>query len=189
MSSIAGGRTTAYGFFLWLALAGFGTYLVMPLHKHLKLGIDLVGGFYITLQVQTDEAVKLELQQRLQGSIRRLKDQGIDVKSHKLEAHGFSLIFETMADAQTAAKFLKSHSSETAVHTENVTIRMHLPEHVVQQIKDWSVQSNVEVLRKRLDKTGVAEVAISRQGEKNIIIEQHLLPCFAAYPNHRLCCL
>lgn len=171
MSSIAGGRTTAYGFFLWLALAGVGTYFVMPLHKHLKLGIDLVGGFYITLQVQTDEAVKLELQQRLQGSIRRLKDQGIDVKGHKLEAHGFSLTFETMADAQTAAKFLKSHSSEMAVHTENVTIRMHLPEHVIQQIKDWSVQSNIDVLRKRLDKTGVAEVAISRQGERNIIIE------------------
>jgi preprotein translocase subunit SecD len=170
MASVAG-RTTAYGFFFWLALAGVGSYFVMPLQKHLKLGIDLVGGFYITLQVKTDEAVKSELQQRLQGFVRRLDDQGIEVRGNSLQGHGFTLSFETLQDTQNAAKYLKSHNSEMSVHSEGTNIRMYLPEHLVQHIKDWSVKSNIEVLRKRLDKTGVAEVSISQQGEKNIIIE------------------
>lgn len=170
MSSVAG-RTAAYGFFFWMALAGMGSYFVMPLQKHLKLGIDLVGGFYITLQVQTEEAVKSELQQRLQGAEKRLKEQGIDVLSHKLEHHKFTLTFETLNETQQAAKFLKSHNEEMTVHSEGVNVSMHLPEFVVEQIKKWSVQSVIEVLRKRLDKTGVAEISISQQGERNIIIE------------------
>lgn len=170
MSSIAG-RTTAYGFIFWLALAGVGSYLVWPLQKHLKLGIDLVGGFYITLQVQTDEAVKLELQQRLQGSLKRLSDNGIDVASHKIDKHTIILNFETHNDVQQAVKYLKSHGSEMKIQSEGTQVKMHLPDHVVQEIKDWSVQSNIEVLRKRVDKTGVAEVSISRQGERNIIVE------------------
>ena len=170
MSSVAG-RTAAYGFFFWVALAGVGSYFVMPLQKHLKLGIDLVGGFYITLQVQTDEAVKAELQQRLQGAQKRLRDQGIDVSGHKLGHHDFTLNFETLDETQKAAKFLKSHNAEMNVHSENTHIRMHLPDHIVQQIKTWSVQSVIEVLRKRLDKTGVAEISISQQGERNIIVE------------------
>ncbi|MFT6765720.1 MAG: preprotein translocase subunit SecD [Alteromonas naphthalenivorans] len=170
MASLAG-RTTAYGFIFWLALAGVGSYFVLPLHKHLKLGIDLVGGFYITLQVQTEEAVKLELQQRLQGATKRLSDNGIDVASHKIEKQDIVLTFETLKDVQQAAKYLKSHSSEMTIQTEGTHVKMHLPDHIVQDIKKWSVESNIEVLRKRLDKTGVSEVSISRQGERNIIIE------------------
>lgn len=170
MSSIAG-RTTAYGLIFWLALAGVGSYFVMPLQKHLKLGIDLVGGFYITLQVQTDEAVKLELHQRLQGAIRRLNEHSLDVVNHKVEKQSISLTFETHQDTQKAVKYLKSHNAEMTVQSEGNHVKMLMPDHLAQDIKNWSVQSNIEVLRKRLDKTGVAEVSISRQGEKNIIIE------------------
>ena len=56
MASVAS-RTSTYGFIFWVALAAVGTYFVWPLKQHLKLGTDLIGGFYITLQVQTDEAV------------------------------------------------------------------------------------------------------------------------------------
>src|SRR3989344_9562664 len=111
MSSLAS-RTISYGFFFWMGLAVVGSYFVWPLQKHLKLGIDLVGGFYITLQVQTEEAVKAELSQRLQGTIRRLNDQGIDTTGHKIENLDFIINFATLNDAQKAAKFLKSHTSD-----------------------------------------------------------------------------
>lgn len=171
MASLTG-RTSAYGFFFWVALAAVGSYFVWPLNKHLKLGTDLVGGFYITLQVQTDEAVKVELIERMRSSVRRLKDQGVDPVSQKIEGHSFFLTFATQDDAQKATRFLKSHSEDTSVHNDLGTeVKVHLSEYAIQHIKDWAVQSNIEVLRKRLDKTGVSEVAISRQGEHGIVIE------------------
>ena len=171
MASIAG-RTSTYSFLFWIAFALVGSYFILPLKKHLKLGTDLIGGFYITLQVQTDEAVKMELIERMRGSIARLKDQGVSVVSSKVEGHAFLLTFSTTDDTQKAMKFLKSHSDDLTIHNDQGTqVTVHLPEYVIQQVKNWAVQSNIDVLRRRLDKTGVAEVAISRQGERDIIIE------------------
>ncbi len=171
MASLAR-RSSAYGFFFWMALAAVGTYFVWPLKDHLKLGTDLVGGFYITLQVQTDEAVKVELVERMRDASRRLKDQGIHPVSQKVEGHSFVFAFATAEDAQKATRFLKSRAEEGGVHNDIGTeVKVHLPEHAVQRIKDDAVLSIIEVLRKRLDKTGVAEVAISRQGERGIVIE------------------
>ncbi len=171
MATVAG-RTSTYGFIFWVGLAIVGSYFVWPLKQHLKLGTDLIGGFYITLQVQTDEAVKAEMIERMRGAVVRLKEQGVAPVSQKVEGHSFSLTFPTTDEAQKAARFLKSHGDGFAVHNDEGTVVVAtLPEHVVKQIKDWAVQSNIDVLRRRLDKTGVAEVAISRQGDKGIVIE------------------
>ncbi len=171
MATVAG-RTSTYGFIFWVGLAIVGSYFVWPLKQHLKLGTDLIGGFYITLQVQTDEAVKAEMVERMRSTVTRLKDQGAVPVSQKVDGHSFSLTFSTVDDAQKAVRFIKSHGDGFGVHNDQGTVVVvTLPEHVVKQIKDWAVQSNIDVLRRRLDKTGVAEVAISRQGERGIVIE------------------
>ncbi len=171
MASIAG-RASTYGFLFWIGFALVGSYFIWPLKKHVKLGTDLIGGFYITLQVQTDEAVKVELIERMRGSIARLKDQGVVSVASKIEGHSFILTFATAEETQKAIKFLKSHSNDLSVHNDQGTqVVVTLPEYALQQVKNWAVQSNIDVLRKRLDKTGVAEVAISRQGERDIVIE------------------
>ena len=165
-------RTSSYGFFFWVALAVVGSYFMWPLKDHLKLGTDLIGGFYLTLQVETDEAVRMELVERMRGSVNRLKEQGIDVVTSKVAEHSFSLTFANQEDVHKAVRFLKSHNEELTVHNDQgVEVIVRLPEHLIKQIKDWAIKSNIDVLRKRLDKTGVAEVSISRQGERDIIIE------------------
>ncbi len=165
-------RTSSYGFFFWVALAVVGSYFVWPLKDHLKLGTDLIGGFYLTLQVETDEAVRTELVERMRGAVHRVKEQGLDVVAQKVEGHSFELTFNSTEDAQKAVRFLKSHNEELSVHNDQgAVVTVHIPEYLVKQIGDYAVQSNIDVLRKRLDKTGVAEVSISRQGEHDIIVE------------------
>ena len=51
------------------------------------------------------------------------------------------------------ASISKHTPSEMTLNSEGLGINLYLPEHMVQRIKDWSVQSNIDVLRKRLDKT------------------------------------
>lgn len=164
-------RFGSYSLFAWLAFAAIGSYFVFPLHRHLKLGIDLVGGFYLTLQVQTDEAVKTELLERMYGSINRLKEQHVEVESFKVADREYKLTFKTLDEVQKAAGFIKSHAADMTVHTEGMVLTARLTETHVAKIKEWAVESNIEVLRKRLDATGVAEIAIAREGEHNIVIE------------------
>ena len=45
---------------LWLVVTLFGAYFLYNLKDHLKFGIDLVGGTYITLDVQVEKALENE---------------------------------------------------------------------------------------------------------------------------------
>ena len=65
------------GFSFWVVLAFVGMYLVYPLDKNLKRGIDLVGGTYITLEVQTEKAVEDALVGLMQAVPQKLKDANV----------------------------------------------------------------------------------------------------------------
>ncbi len=164
-------RFGSYSLFGWLALALIGSYFVFPLNRHLRLGIDLVGGYYLTLQVQTDEAVKAELLERMYSAINRLKEQQVEAVSFKVIGQEYQLTFKTLDEVQKAAGFLKSHAADMTIHTDGMVLTARLTEMHVAKIKEWAVESNIDVLRKRLDATGTAEIAIVRQGEQNIVVE------------------
>ena len=51
------------GFSFWMLVAALGIYLLFPLKDSLRLGIDLAGGTYITLEVQTEKALEVLKQQ------------------------------------------------------------------------------------------------------------------------------
>ena len=57
----------------WIVLCGVGLYLLYPLRQSLRFGIDLVGGTYLTLEVEVDKAVDAELVSKLQIIESKLK--------------------------------------------------------------------------------------------------------------------
>jgi len=61
----------SFGF--WVLLAAACLFFLYPIREKLRFGIDLVGGTYITLEVQTDKAVEAELAEKMQGLTAKLK--------------------------------------------------------------------------------------------------------------------
>jgi len=159
-------------FSFWIALALLCVYLLYPLRKTLRYGIDLVGGTYITLEVQTDKAVESELLSKLQNVVNKLKETNKELPTDKLvEKETIVLTFASPAAAQNAALSIQSQDSDLKVVTDNQVVKLHLPERIVHRIKEDAVARNVEVLRTRLNKLSVEEITIAAQGEKNIIVE------------------
>ena len=156
----------------WLAIALIGLYFLYPLRKALRFGIDLVGGTYLTLEVQTDKAVEAELVSRLQGIEPKLKQARKSLPtSKKIENQAIILTFDTIQAAQEASRVLKGDDRDLIQTAEGNTITLRFSDQKAQHIKDEAVQRNIEVLRTRLNRLSVAEIPIARQGEKNIIIE------------------
>ena len=62
------------GFVFWIIVAAAALYFSFPLRDHLKFGIDLVGGTYITLDVQVEKAVEYELLDKLHSIPTLLKE-------------------------------------------------------------------------------------------------------------------
>ena len=157
---------------IWLLLCVVGLYSLYPLRKTLRFGIDLVGGTYLTLEVQTDKAVEAELASKLQSIDTRFKrERSISLLSKTIIDGKIVLTFQNQQQAQDAARILKADQRELAQSVDKNTITLNFPEQVEKRIKNDAVLRNIAVLHTRLDKFSVAEIPIVQQGERNIIVE------------------
>src|SRR5579872_4056061 len=157
---------------VWLLLCAIGIYFLYPLRKSLRFGIDLVGGTYLTLEVKTDAAVKAELLNKLHSVDARLqRERSVNVVSKTIQNQTITLTFENNQQAQDAARILKGDLREMEQSVNKNAISLNFSDAYTQRIKDSAVDSDIEVLRIRLNRFSVAEIPIARQGEKQIIIE------------------
>lgn len=168
-------RMVFSGLSFWVVLAAIGLYCLFPLDKKLKRGIDLAGGTYITLSVETDKAIEALLLDKLDAALDILKSAGIakpmrqDVGIDKI-----TLLFHSPEEAQQATDILSGSKINLELNqftVDNQTITLSFSTHDEQRIKRDAVLKNIEVLRSRLDTLGVGEILIAAQGERNIVIE------------------
>jgi preprotein translocase subunit SecD len=159
-------------FTFWFFFALVCIYSIMPLRKTLRFGMDLVGGTFITLEVQVDKAVEAELVSEMQGFESRLKQMHKKLPVSKQIANNLiSLTFASVQDAQDALRLAQESFSELKASAEGTVVSLKFTDIRINSIKNDAVLSNIQVLKTRLDKFSVAEIPIARQGDNNIIIE------------------
>jgi preprotein translocase subunit SecD len=155
----------------WIALAGFGLWYILPLNQKIRYGIDLVGGTYLTLEVQTDKAVETELVERLEGIEEKIKAGNAPKPNCKsVRTNEILLTFNSAADAQAAAAVLKDTLKDLSINSDANTLSFKFSDREVKRIKDNAVTRNIEVLRTRL-RSDITEIPVTAQGEKNIVVE------------------
>lgn len=157
---------------IWLLVCAVGLYFLYPLRQTLRFGIDLVGGTYLTLEVKTDKAVEADLISKMQSIDSKFKrNRAISLISKKIENNSLVLTFENAQQTQEAARILKSDERDLYQDVDRNVITLTFPAQVEQRIKDDAVMRNIEVLRTRLDRFSVAEIAITKQGDNHIVVE------------------
>jgi preprotein translocase subunit SecD len=159
-------------FTFWCLFALVCLYSIIPLRKTLRFGMDLVGGTFITLEVQVDKAVEAELVSEMHGLESRLKQAHKKLPISKaVEGQVITFTFSSLQDAQEAMRVAQDALPELKVEVDGVLLRLKFTDARVSAIKNNAVLSNIAVLKTRLNKFSVAEIPIARQGDTNIIIE------------------
>lgn len=151
----------------WIAVCVIGLYFLLPLRKSLRFGIDLVGGTYLTLEVQTDKAINAELvevMQSVDGKLRR--SQKTLPTSKFVDKEKIMLVFGSMQDVQMASAELKNSLPKMEQTVVGSTLQLSFPAATIARIKEDAVQRNIEVLRTRM-----RDIPIAQQGSKNIVVE------------------
>src|SRR3990167_2595911 len=146
------------GFIFWLAIAAISVWYLIPIRKHIKLGIDLVGGTYITLDVEVEEAVKHELREKQKSLVELLKDKDKKVPiSQKIEEKSFLLNFENNIDASEAQLVIREDLLGYSATVLGNVLKVELSANKLAELKKWAVDSNIEVLNTRLRKFGTED--------------------------------
>lgn len=157
---------------LWLAIAVAGGYFLYTIKDRVKFGIDLVGGTYITLEVQLDKARESELVEK-SGEIAGLlsKNNVTDPLERSIGKTDLVYTFESLQDAIQASDVLMNHLPDMLINQDNKQITCSFSEAALKRIDREAVESNIIALNSRIDQFGVGETLIARQGENRIIVE------------------
>src|SRR3990167_9495136 len=165
-------RFTASGFWFWLVLAFISIYFLYPIRQKIKFGIDLVGGTYITLRVQTDKAVEHELREKLQELEVSLKNSEKALPSgHIFKDSKLEINFADKDAALDAYSLLKREVEGLVAAVSDKNLVMSFNNKKENEIKKGAVTGDIEVLRTRLNTIGAEEIKVAPQGETDIIIE------------------
>jgi preprotein translocase subunit SecD len=137
------------------------------------LGLDLQGGMHLVLEVDREKAVE-NYTQRLVSSVEALlKKKGIVYGS--IERKGVSGISITYPDEDEKQAITRLINDEFLILGSpsfgEGSLSYSLPDSEVTRIKDWAATQALETIRNRIDKFGVAEPLIQRQGARELVIQ------------------
>src|SRR5262249_54862025 len=139
----------------WLLIAAISVYFLYPLRRSIRLGMDLAGGTYLTLEVQTDKAVEAELVEQWQAIENRLKAEHKPLpQSKKIVGNMIELTYDTPQIAQEVALIVRDEFKDLHQSQSGMIVTLSLPESKVKKIKDEAVTRNITILRTRLDPYG-----------------------------------
>ena len=152
------------------------------LSKKINLGLDLQGGSYLLLEVDSQPVVKQKLQSSLLILRKNLKENKIKYKSLKIKNKKISFlitnkdkeIFDKLffdKESQFNLYFDKYKSYEMDYVVENDLVEISYTKYGLIEIKNAALDNSLEIVRKRIDEVGTKDPTIVRRGNDRILVE------------------
>jgi SecD/SecF fusion protein len=145
-----------------------------------SLGLDLQGGSYLLVEVNTDKLIKDRTNNLLEEIRARLKEAKIIVSRVDLEGNTVVVKADTPDQSTEAYKIIQAMAAPmpndpavqmVEVSNQNGEVRARLSDEGIKATEIGAVNSSLEVISRRLDALGTKEVSVTRQGSKRIVIE------------------
>ncbi|MDX2438559.1 MAG: protein translocase subunit SecD [Acidobacteriota bacterium] len=151
---------------LIVVVVGLSLWSLYPPGEKIHYGLDLSGGIHLVLQVQTDDAIKAELDDSAQRLVSRAREEGVELTQGESKIKDLSFSVNVPADTDTV-KLREVASNWVPGYTANPgagTWTFELPPNMDRTVRDMAVRSSLETIWNRVDQFGVAEPVIQRQG-------------------------
>lgn len=136
--------------------------------KTLTLGLDLQGGMHVTLELATHQLIRElagenaddEFNEVLRQAQQTAQEANTDVISE------FIMLFEERDSEARLSRYFRSDADNITRRSSNAEILQWL-----QQQRDSAVNRAIEIVRNRVDRFGVTEPSIVRQGNNRLVVE------------------
>jgi len=152
--------------------------------RQISLGLDLRGGSYLLLEVDLNTVVRERLESAVDGVRGKLRTANIRYVNLAADAPNRRMGFRVLdsAQASAAAAALRELAEPVTLPTgQNVpdievttapdgTVTATLSEAGLRAKASAAVEQSIEIIRRRVDETGVAEALIARQGQSRILV-------------------
>ena len=155
----------------------------MP-HETLNLGLDLQGGSYLLLEVDTAVLRHQQLENITDQIASALRDAqpAIRYTGRGVVGDAARVRLVDQADATRAMRLIEAETAggigaQGDADDVNLTqapdgvIEARLSADALRALSRQAAQQSIEVIRRRIDPTGTSEVAIQRQGDDRVVVQ------------------
>ena len=166
-------------FFSFLNLQNDGDQLIK---KKINLGLDLQGGSYLLLEINSDSLVKEKIQSKVIPIKKLLKDNKINYNNFKINENSlslsldnlerFDLLFNSRKDNLVNPYIDNYRSFELEYKKiDSNQIDIFFSKFGLLTINNSALKQSIEIVRRRIDDVGTKEPTILQRGEKRILVE------------------
>ncbi len=153
------------------------------LKKKINLGLDLQGGSYLLLEVDSTPLQKRRIQSKVIPLKKKLLENKIKFTNFKIQDN--KIVFNILEnDKENFEKFFsdknsndinvflpKFRSFELDYSFENNKTFIELSKNGIINLNTSAVDQSIEIVRKRIDETGTKESSIIKRGSNRILVE------------------
>ena len=150
--------------------------------KKVNLGLDLQGGSYLLLEINSDSLVEEKIQSKVIPIKKLLKENDIKFTNFKINNSSlnftvdnidkFELVFFSKKDnlVNPYIDNYRSHELDLKKLKDN-NIEVNFSKFGLLTINNAALKQSIEIVRRRIDDVGTKEPTILQRGEKRILVE------------------
>src|SRR5512132_2351966 len=140
-------------------------------HRQISLGLDLQGGSHLLLQVDVQAVVRERMESLLESIRDELRKARIRYQDLRLDGPSVAVTIVDTAQIDEAGEALRKLDPDVQVEQADGQFRLRLREQAIRARESAAVDQSLEIIRRRIDETGVREPVIQRQGSDRILVQ------------------
>ena len=159
------------------SLLNFQSENNLVIDKKVNLGLDLQGGSYLLLEINSDTLVEEKIQSKVIPIKKLLKENQLEYSDFKINnktlifktnnIEKFELLFYSKKDTQVNPYIDNYRSFELDFKKlENDFIEILFSKYGLLTINNAALKQSIEIVRRRIDDVGTKEPTILQRGEK-----------------------
>jgi len=141
-------------------------------HNRLSLGLDLQGGSHLLLEVGIAAVVKEQLEGTVDAVRVELRGANIGYTDLGIEGNAVHVRLREPSTIEAAQPLLKKAGAgmELSIADDGLA-QILFTDLAIKDLSKRAVEQSIEIIRRRIDETGVKEPSIQRQGDDRILVQ------------------
>ncbi len=140
--------------------------------KQISLGLDLQGGSHLLLEVEVAEVLKERLESTVDAIRVELRKEKIGYRGLGIDGDSAVVTIRNAEELETARQLIRAVDNGTEIDvSDEGQVRLTLTEVARKERITSAIDQSIEIVRRRIDETGVREPNIQRQGDERILVQ------------------
>jgi protein-export membrane protein SecD len=170
-----------FSFIAFFSLLNFQDSKSPLIEKKVNLGLDLQGGSYLLLEINSDPLIKEKIQSKVIILKKLLKNNNLNYSNFVIGEKNLSFslknpkkleqLFFSKKDNFLNPYIDNYNSFELDLKISNENVNISFSKFGLLTINNSALKQSIEIIRRRIDDVGTKEPTILQRGEKRILVE------------------